>query len=233
MGIKVPRGRKVVIRAGGENVTPDTNLVLEEDLTLNITSNFQPLVDAGGNRALTFLGSLSSAFTGVGFSGQFKSGGFQQWTGTEPLNTSFNVGLYMKTDALVDVIRPAKRLMRLVVPLESSLRGEGARGVGLIAPGPTILEVLSDATPDKDPHPGRNLSMVIGNTVHFKKMIIKAVEPTFSTETDTNDYPIWCKLKIDVATVYTATVQMVDDYIGIDTSGNSSGGGGGGGGFNL
>lgn len=211
----IPRGRKVQIFSSGSLIT-GVPLILEEDVTISLSSSFAPLVDSGpASNLIGLLGNLSADTLGFGFSGQFKQAGFQVWKGTDPLQITFNVGLYMKTDALVDVIRPAKALMRIPLPLEGDDGNTGS--FGLTPPGPSILEVFREGSGNTSAVSGKNISVVIGNTINLKKAIIKSVEPTFSSETDENDYPIWCKLKVDISSIYTATASMVDEYIGVDT----------------
>jgi hypothetical protein len=110
-------------------------------------------------------------------------------------------------------MEPAKALMRIPLPTEGG-------GLGLTPPGPSVLEVFSEngVSSGRETVAGKQLSMFIGNTIWMKKMIVTSVEPTFSAETDEDDYPIWCKLKIDISSIYTATSNMVDTYFGFDTS---------------
>lgn len=205
MGLIVPAGKRVTIKSGENVVVSD--LLLEDAITINLSSNFSQLIDNEPNALLTMIGGLSREVAGFGFSGQFKQAGLQIWTGTQPMNLSITVGLYTETDALTDVVQPAKALMRLPLPIE------GRGSFGLTPPGPSILEALSENTPS-EPAEGKFLSMRIGKLIHMTRMLVKTAEPTLSQEVDENGYPIWIKMKLDIVSIFTATGRMVDDYFG-------------------
>lgn len=206
MAITIPAGKKVIFRENTNLVTPGIDLLLEEDITLSLQSNFSPLIEGKQNTWLNAFGQLGRDI-GLGFSGQFKQMGFQVWETTDPVQMSLTVGLYMKQNAFNDVIQPAKALMRLPLP------SEGAGGV-LVPPGPSILEALSENSESRFSE-GRVISVRIGNIVYLQRVIITKVEPTMSNEVDEEGHPIWIKLAIDIQTLYTATTKIIDDSIGV------------------
>lgn len=203
MALVVPSGSKVVIKQGTSAIT-GKELLLENDLTLSLQSNFAPLVDSQSNNWLTAIGQISNDLTGFGFSGQFKQMGFQIWQTTQPLAISLTVGLYRRTDAYADVVYPAKQLMKLPLP------GEGPAG-NLQPPGPSLLDALAESS---DVTTGKNISVRIGRLLHLKRVLISKVEPTFSSKTDENGNPIWIKLTMDISTLFTATSPMIDGSVG-------------------
>ena len=201
-----PKGAKVEFRFNDDLLIPNTPLLLEEDLTITLNSDFAPLFGGGQSSALTVLGGFVGSFSSFEFSGQFKQFGFQAWTKTDPASFSLMLTLAMKTDATKDVLDPAKVLMKLPLPDDISARNDNDWG-RLIAPGPTILDTVVDKTMKNS----RKTSCKIG-PFNFPSVVIKRVEPTFSFLTDQNQIPIWCKLKIDVQTVFTATSYMIDQF---------------------
>lgn len=208
--IRVPRGKRVRFQQGQDAPIPDlddVDIILEEDLTLSLSSNFSQLVGGGANRGVSMLGQLVENISGFGFTGQFKQMGYQIWEGTDPLSLSITVGFYMKTNALKDVIRPAKALIKLPLPNDPDDNDEG---LGLQAPGPSVFEALDDGENGSDAL-GKRLSCRIG-FVNLPNVIVKNAEPTFSSEVDSNGYPIWASIKLDISSIFTATTQLIDQF---------------------
>lgn len=204
----IPAGKTVDIYRETEDYVVD--LHLEDAVTIDLSSTFDSIVDNTPSTMLSMLGSVSGDLFGWGFSGAFKQTGLQIWKGTQPMSLSLALGLYMKTDAYTDVIIPTKKLMQLPLP------GEPVNGVGLEAPGPSVLEAFGgDDGQTQSTTPGKQLSMRIGNIVHITRMLVKTAQPTFSEDVDSKGYPIWVKLKLEILTIYTATTKMVDDYFGV------------------
>ena len=204
----IPKGTEVIFKLNGERLVPDTPLLLEEDLTISLTSRFDTYMDSPVGADMAVLGSLFGAFSGFEFSGQFKQFGFQNWKGTDPASFSMNITLSMKTNATKDVLNPAKILMALPLPDDTSAVKDNDFGQ-LISPAPTILDALTDKTWKNS----KRITCTIG-VFNFGTVVLKAVEPTFSHYTDDHKVPIWCKLKIDVSTLFTATKQLVDGFGG-------------------
>jgi len=223
MSILIPSGKKLIIKTKdnikGSNTSKNylsniqnVDLVLEEDLILTLKSHFGPIVDISSTAGL----QLVTEFAGAVFKKQigttFKELGFQIWKKTDPLTFSVTVGLYMKSNAQYDVWKPALDLIKLPLPDDA---GENKDGVGLIPPGPSILEnvgIVGKKFEVKGSKPA--LHIQVGNVV-VQPAFITAVEPVFSKETDQYDFPIWCKLKLDITSLYIATTNMIDDNWGI------------------
>jgi hypothetical protein len=201
----IPKGKSVEFKKGGTRIegTEGVNLLLEEDVTLSLNSQFADLVSAGGNSAFSALGAISRDTTGFGFSGQFKELGFQVWQKTDPLQTSFTLSFNMITDAYTDVVVPADSLCKLPLPDDG---GANDNGKGLVPPGPSILEALGD----NQASAGKNLSCRIGN-IWLKSIIVTRAEPTFSKECDQNGWPVWAKIRLDVRTIFAATTNMIGE----------------------
>lgn len=194
----IPKGRKLKLNLNGRRYV-NVDMILMEDLTITLSSKFQPLVSGDAQPIVSALGGLFRDLTGTGFSGQYKELGFQQWTGTDPLSLSPTVGFYMKKNAKTDVFDPALKLMEL--PLPDDRGGIG----GLVPPGPSLLTVLSPQNKR-----GKVISIQVGNILRLNNVLIEKAEPTFSVETDENGYPINAKIRLDIKTVYTATVQLIN-----------------------
>jgi len=207
----IPKGTQVIFKLNGERLVPDTPLLLEEDLTISLNSRFDTYMDSPVSSDMAIIGGLVGSVTDYEFSGQFKQFGFQNWKGTDPASFSLNITLSMKTNAKKDVLEPAKALMSLPLPDDTSANSDNDFGQ-LISPGPTILDALSEKTWKNS----KRISCTIG-VFNFGTVVIKAVEPTFSHYTDDQKVPIWCKLKIDVSTIFTATKQLVDGFGGAES----------------
>lgn len=207
--ITIPEGKKVRLRQGGTSVTGNIPIILEEDITISLSSQFNALLDGGVVSKLgTLLGGLSRDLLNFGASGQFKEMGFQIWEKTEPIRISgLNVGFYMGStnlnSAYEEVYLPSLALMKLPLPDDSNITGSG---IGLIPPGPSILEALGG----ENVRTGRNISLEIGKVLRINKVIVEKAEPTFSQETDENGYPIWSKIVLDITSLFTATVQTLE-----------------------
>ena len=210
MAIIIPAGKLVKIKTisdiKGNNRTPypslaSTNLVLEEDVTLNLSTRYAPVVDVSSNVGLKVFSQLTRELAGFQVGTDFKELGFQLWEKTEPLSLSISIGLYMKSDAASEVWNPTKELIK--IPLPTELKGKA--GFGLKAPGPTVLQALGVSKQSKD-----LLLIQIGKMIIYPAIITR-VEPTVNKETDQYNNPISTKLRIDIQTIYTATTNLIDD----------------------
>lgn len=229
----IPRGKKLLImhESGkdlfdwyNDNNTNSPNQIqrvpflLDNDVSINLSSQFsQFLGDTGVVPQISALfGSIKAVRNFFG-SGQFKQMGLQTWQKTDPVSLSLEVTLNMRTDAKKDVYDPAKLLMKLPLPSTAS-SGTG----GLIPPGPTIWSTIQDTFSNSKKNRdsssndlfdrGYIFSIQIGKTIWLDQVIFKKVVPVFSLETDTNDYPISCKLSLDIDSIFTATTEMVDEF---------------------
>ena len=227
--IKIPQGKKILIMKGNEFVTGDIDLVLDDPLTLNLSSNWEPFMNKTGNaKLLSMLGSLVSDITNkkVGFSGQSSLMGYQVFTSGEPL--SFNVTLTLHVDktnvnGLEQVMKPTIKLLTLPLPykdIDTTL---------LIPPGPSILSLIKGFKNNKSSQSENNListinsyiestkggmiSIKIGKFLDLPMVICLQAEPTFSLETDDQGWPIWSKLSMDFRSIEIAHVNMMADVI--------------------
>jgi hypothetical protein len=221
--IRIPKGKKVEFTYGGATPIPGTeniDLILEEDLTLSMSSSFSPVKDSNSSSFLSILSKEIGKFLGEDIgalsSGQLKQFGFQTWTGTEPLSTTLTISLYMKDDAYKDVVVPAMSLAKICLPEEGSKIGE------LLGPGPSLSEALKDdinldqmvGLSDSDYSiVGKPIYCYIGNFV-LKNTVITSAQPTFSKTTDQYGYPISARIEVSVITLFVATKQMLDGLIG-------------------
>lgn len=202
-GMKIPKGKEIRISVGGTQILPEQQLIIESDITISLSSSFEPFLGGGNSKIIDVLGAVSRDVTGVGFSGQFKQLGMQVWTGTDPVSiSSITIGFYIdKTnpDAYEQVYLPMIELSKLPLP------SEGKAG-NLVAPGPSVLAAFGSKS---DKATTQIIGVEIGNILNIRNAIIKKAEPTFSSETDENDYPIWGKISLDVISVYTATKEIL------------------------
>lgn len=201
--IKIPKGKRIRILKNGQEILPSSiKLTLDSEIQLSLSSQFQSLFGEPPNTALTVLGSISKEVFGWGGSGSFKEMGFQVWQGTEPISFNFTTTLHMTYSGKKEVLDPAKELMKIPLPRTQKLK----EGFGMIAPGPSILSMFKKTESKTDLY-----SIRIG-MVYIDKVIIKKVEPTFSTECDSEGYPTYITLTIDCDSLYVATQQMIDNF---------------------
>lgn len=218
--ILVPKGKRVRFKQEGKLIagTEDAIFLLEEDVTLTMSSSFSSVVKSGSPAFLSIasqefnkrFGSRGAAF----LSGQFKQFGFQTWTSTQPLSTSITLKVAMKTDAYKDVVVPTLALAKLCLPSESD-------SGGLIGPGPALSDSIKD---EKDSNGelidsegetltvGRQLHCYIGS-YYLKNILLKSAQPTFSKYTDTNGYPISASIQVQIETLFSATTKAIDEMM--------------------
>jgi hypothetical protein len=200
-GITVPAGKRILfsgITAAEKLIGSDGNplCILDEDLTITINSNYESLLDASTNSMVTAAVGFIQGATGIGnIPVSFKQFGYQQWSGTDPIGLSFGILLKSDSDAYAEVVVPAQIIMAMSTPVIIDSLG------GLAAPGPNLYNALFNQK-----HFG--LSIDVGSA-HFDQCFIKNVEPTLSHEIDDRGYPIWCKLRLTVSTVFTANTNMI------------------------
>ena len=227
-GVVIPQGKIIKIYVGGKGKVPSgKDCVLEEDITLKMSSTFAPLISGGiPNLAKIIAGAIGS-FTGKDVPVSFKQFGYQIWQNTDPISFSATIGFYMDVDARTDVYEPSVELLKLPLPTEINDRG------GLKAPGPSIMTLFKGedapsegSEDDKDKvlreafndlgekasasiSSGETMSLSIGQIFHFDNIIVTGAEPTFSIETDEFGYPIWSKIRLDITTVEIGTANML------------------------
>jgi len=201
----IPRGKRVEFKQNGALLpgTEGVDILLEEDITLSLNSEFGDLVSGGASTGLSMLGSLSRDILGFGFSGQFKQLGFQIWQKTQPLSISITVAFHMQTNAYTDVVSPTRALIKLPLPDDGNAE---ENGIGLIPPGPSIIEAFGA---DNQERSGRRISCRIG-FIRLPGIIVTEAEPTYSKETDQNGWPIFSKVRLQIRTLFTATTSLID-----------------------
>ncbi|MFW6225382.1 MAG: hypothetical protein ACOC3V_00320 [bacterium] len=203
MATTIPKGKKLVINLNGSPLV-NVPLVLEEPITINLSSSFEPVFGGGDTKIFDLIGSLSRDVLGntAGFSGQFKQLSIQTWKGTDPVSLpSITIGLYVdktNVDAYNQVYLPTKKLRELPLPDER-------RSGNLIPPGPSLLEALGKKNSNWPTY-----SLRIGKILYLPQIIIKKAEPTYSNETDAEGYPIWAKVALDIQSISTATKKLMD-----------------------
>lgn len=194
----------------GKTAIPDNGvpLILEEDITISFSSQFEQLVNNGGSKIIDILGKISEEKLGFGFSSHWKQLGFSTWTGTDPAEMNFTIGFYMgsqgKFSAQDEVYIPAMQLLSLTLP-------EERKGGNLIGPGPSLLSAFSDDS-GSNTNPlfqARVIDLEVGQIFRFSNIIIQKAEPTWSLESDDQGFPIWAKVNLDIKTVFTASVNMI------------------------
>lgn len=204
----IPKGKIISIRVNDSDIFSDAGIeiapqiTIDTEITINLQSKFDSLLGSGANKVLGVFSGAMYSLTEKSFTGQFKEMGYRYWTGTEPVTFSFDTTLYMKTSARKDVFEPAKVLMKLPLPMLAK-KGEG---FGLIAPGPSVLDALNIDTKF-----GRMYSFRCG-VFYLPAVVFEKAEPTWSSEVDEEGYPIWCKLQMEISSLYTANTNMIDKF---------------------
>jgi hypothetical protein len=212
----IPKGKKLILNNHGKPFV-NQDMILEEDITINLSSNFEQLFGGGNTKLIDVIGAITRDIggAGAGFSGQFKQLGIQTWRGTDPVSLpSITVGFYVdkrNVDGYSQVVQPISKLRAIPLPEE---RASG----NLIPPGPSVLEAL-ELNKNKNVNIPQ-YSIQIGKILYLPHIIIKKAEPTYSIETDENGYPIWGKVALDIQSTVTATRQL------LALSNNGAGGGG-------
>ena len=230
---------KIVKITDGDNqsVTSSIPLILEDELSIKVSSKYGELWEASPNN---FMNLLSSSF-GLP-SGQFALQGVQIWQSTDPIDLSINVSVEMDTDPYTDVIIPTIALMNTVLPT----KGTNGAKTQVDEKGNILTKALTNLKLKTLIPPGPNLQ-AIWNTIsdgsinnkasqalaHFNKgtngvynakvgyanlnnVIIKNVEPSFSSEMSYSNvqreyYPTSASLSIDLMTMEIATTDMVSN----------------------
>jgi hypothetical protein len=211
--VTVPRGKKLSLIRDGASITGDIPLILEEDVTISLSSSFSPLFGGfSGNKAkmIDQIGAFSGDVLGAefAFSTKFKEFGFQIWDNTDPLSinvtVTFNLGIMGRWDALTEVYRPAIALASLPLPTVGGTVGGGTLE-NLQPPGPPSTSLIEGDYGGKY----KPISMQVGRILYVSQIIVKKAEPTFSAETDESGNPIWAKVNLDIQSVETATVETL------------------------
>lgn len=212
--IKVPAGKELRLATSKGNITGNVPLVLENEISISLSSSFKPLYGGGSNPLIDMLGNLSQGLVGLGFSSQFKEFGYQVWDKTDPLSinvtVTFRLGMLNLFSAREEVYIPMIKLASIPLPTVGGSLAEGTLE-NLVAPGPPPTTLLEGQDGEGFGYVGkyRKISLEIGNILRVDKVIVLKATPTVSTETDSAGYPIWAKVDMDIQSVETATVEML------------------------
>lgn len=213
--IAIPEGKRVRFQKDGKPLegTENAKLILEEDITLTMSSSFNPITKGSSSPMFTMLSGLlrdAGKTTMAGWaSGQFKQLGFQVWEGTAPFKTTITINLFMENDAYEDVVKPTLALAKLCLP-------EAVTGGALVAPGPSILTAFDNGKETEKGSMGKVLTCYIGRYI-LRNVIVETAQPTFSKQVDQNGYPISAKIELSITTVFSGTTNMIDEIVGVQT----------------
>lgn len=206
----IPAGKKIKINRTSYqddqykskgSVVGDVPMILEEDITFSLSSEFSPVWGGKTEGIGSIASNLAKGIFGSTVSTQFKQMGIQIWRSTDPLSFGPTVGFYADKNNFnprIQVYEPIMELCKIPLPSEGS-------GGTLVPPGPTLIDFLGDVSKNPD-----MFSLSIGKILYLPQIIIKKAEPTFSTETDAEGYPIWGKVQLDIQTINIATRQMLE-----------------------
>lgn len=208
MAIVTGKGKKIIIQKAKKPLGNGYPLILENDITISLSSSFSSLLGGADTKLFNVIGAITRDF-GFGFSGQFKQLGFQVWDKSDPISISgitvgFEIDKY-NVNAFEQVYKPILELMQLPLP------GEGSGG-NLIPPGASLLELFKEE--GNKNLSKETISVQLANILYIPSAIILKAEPTFSNETDDNDYPIWGKISLDIQSIYSATREAVEQRTG-------------------
>ena len=213
--ITIPEGKRVRFKRDRDEIDGLKNIMvlLEEDITITMNSSYSSITKGSSPVALSLVSGIirDAGFKNIAgwVGGQFKQFGFQTWTGTDPLQTSFTVNLVMKNNALEDVVKPALALAKLCLP------GEGTGGT-LIAPGPSVLSAFEgEDQADEEIESGKPLTCYLGSYV-LRNVIVTRAQPTFSKFIDDRGYPISARVELSISTIFSATTNIIDSMLGGD-----------------
>jgi hypothetical protein len=214
MSTKTPDGYLVRILDGKGNDITTAELILEDDFSPQVSNTYESLIASKGSVSLSAIAGTFTPLRNLGVSGQIKQQGFKVWTETKPLELKLALSLYMKTSGKTDVYEPAIAIMRRSVPAVAD------NGFGLIPPGPNVLEILGIDPNQVNDIAGfdllsgseGSLQIKIGTFMTVYGAIIENAIPTFSSQKDSDGYPVKCVLDLDISTSGIVTKTMIDDW---------------------
>jgi hypothetical protein len=236
----IPSYKLVTITDGNNSiVTGKIPLILDDEFSIKVSSKYGELWQASPNN---FMNILSDSF-GLP-SGQFALQGVQIWQSTDPIDLSITVNIEMDSDPYLDVIVPTIALMNIALPSKGSNAEDSQVGENgglkkafsnlklktLIPPGPNLQSIWKAISNNE------NQDGVISKTLAkfgeakgvykvkigyatFNNVIIKNVEPSFSSEMSISEsqtskepkyYPTSVSLSLSMETMEIATTDMID-----------------------
>ena len=204
----IPAGKKVKIRENGIDIFEKAKLtgvemILDNEVTLSLSSTFDELLNFNTNKMMIAGTSLFQAITGKVLSTQFKEMGYRMWTKTDPIKFSVTSTFNMTYSGKKEVLEPMQVLMKLPLPSQK----DDGKGIGLLPPGPSILTAMNNDSGQFD----RRYSFRSG-IFYLESVVIEKAEPTFSAETDSEGFPIWGTIQLDISSLFTATTQDIDKF---------------------
>lgn len=229
--LPIPKGKKVIIHQGGTDIFArgkgrTTTLVLDEDITLNLQSNFMPffgqfsaidrILDKAGKIAQ--LGQAVGQAIGIDIGKEatlkFAQSTLPTWQNTEPLTFTCTLSFYYDSGASGEsissrknVFDPMKTLAKLPLPED---REGGNKILGLKSPIPNTADLIKAAF-DYTKNQKGFLSMTIGNIIYLPNIIILKAEPIFSSDSTTTGYPVWGKMQLTVRSLISATKEQIEN----------------------
>ena len=143
---------------------------------------------------------------------------FNTGQGSEALNINLKTTFSLKTSSAYDVITPIKEYLLLVVPETNTITG------GLSGIGPSLVDTIKDqikrgsdnaslsSTQTSAPKQTseRKVSLDIGK-LHFNDVIVLNANVELSKQRDTNNYPTFGSISLDIATTHTFDSQIVNE----------------------
>jgi len=243
----------IIIQKGGVDVLSGTGIqmYMEDALSVRASSQwdapFQSIQEGASDlaNAINTFGSLIGAFRGEesedaslinpskwNLSFQTKYATFQVWKYSEPIafniSVTFFLGMADIYDVKKEVIIPVSRLMKLVLPTESTKdKTIFERLTKLIAPGPSMDDLVSavfegDAIQKVDFGSKESFITVrMGKFLRLEDCFISSVEPTFSETLTDDGYPVSASVQIGISTLTVATTNMIDSMLGIQQKGGT------------
>jgi hypothetical protein len=215
--MRIPTGNLIEIRLNNQLVPSNVPLINTEEISLKISSRFDSLVKSDSNDLMNLISNLNTPFKNLG-SGVASIAGYQVWKSTEPISFSVEIGFYMRTSGLEDVVKPIQELTKLVVPIKNK-----DKALTLIAPGPTIRDALKSQGIDTEGGAWNalrtkgNLTLRIGRFIYLESIILISAEPTYSMTMDSEGYPITGKVRMEVSTIDIANTDMINKLTYIPT----------------
>lgn len=210
--VRIPAGKRVLIKENGWRDLTFIPLVLEEDLQINLSSSFSAIY-GGASGGLGDLLNMAGQAVGqategrIAFGSQFSQFGFQTWDSTDPISLSLNLGFYHgstgRYNAKVEVYDPVMVLSKLPLPTR---RSSGM----LVAPGPSPLSLLESNDTGGGNSTFVTYSLSIGNVLNLSSVVFTRAQPIFSNEIDETGYPISGKIQLDVLSTETASQEMLE-----------------------
>jgi hypothetical protein len=212
----IAKGSIVTIDFNGEAVQG----ALAEDFTIQLKSNFRPMMSEYSNSVTKAVDTLGGAVTTTfgsqyGFSSQTKHSTTQIWDKTDPARFDINIEFHRvpfrgdKSDASKSAVS-GENVMKIVkkfcsIPLPGEQDPFGAPLGILIPPGPSVIEGIgADALVKEE----GLVTLKIGS-LRFNRLLMDAATPTFSKYSDDSEYPISCRVAFTFVSMWAATKPMV------------------------